>query len=219
MHASFELVRAPRGHLYGGSGYAVQHIVEEAFSSCPTDPLSRGEVVYATPPAVDYVSAQGSFPYRYRALGALLSSASARLDATFDTDPFGNPPQAGCRGTLRWTLSPAVRRRVRDGRWLFNYSDGSRVSVSVQGGGRSAVGLALPTPQPDCQGQPGGGFHGAITLFIPAGGATNELVAASSTLSAQLQLNFTDPTHAGGQFILAKPGCTSARVSIEARRM
>lgn len=218
MHASFSLVRDPRGHRYGASGYAVANLLEQSFASCPVSPLSYGESVEGTSGYPLYVGRTGRFPFGFRTQGALLSAGRAKLSAKFDSNPPGSH-EAGCRGTLHWTLRPAFRRRVEDGRWRFSYSDGTRQQVSIIAGGRLAPGIAIPQVAPTCNGTPSGGYLGTVDLFIPPNRNADQLIDRSSAGALRLKLRFRDATHAAGRFLASAPGCVDGVVSIGAVRV
>lgn len=215
MHASFQLGRSAKGRLYGAAGFAVSDLVEQSFTTCPTDPVAFGEAIEGLLPAPLYVGRSGSFPFGFKTQGAFTGARRARLSTTFKTFSAGGTT---CQGTLNWSMRPEKRRPVADGRWRLSLADGSRQTISLEAGGRLAPGISIPSVRAVCNGVESGAVFGDVDLFVPANGRADQLVSDSGGMTLRLAMTFTDATHARGEWTADEPGCTPGTMRFTAAR-
>jgi hypothetical protein len=152
--ASFNLVVvAGRQQRAGVPQYGIENLVILRPRACPPDPMHYGESIISgrLPSALGGHGALGL--HRFGLEGALTSKRSATLTSRYSL--------ASCHGTLTWHMHPAVRRTVANGNWTLRYSSGEHSAFHVQGGGRLATAIRLPSSIGRCN-----GLQGTIDLFI-----------------------------------------------------
>ena len=187
--ASFDLVLdMARQQSAGVPRYGIQDLVILRPRACPLDAVHYGESIISgrLPSALGNHGDLGL--HRFGLGGALSGKRSATLESGYSL--------ASCHGTLTWHMHPAVRRTVANGNWTLHYSSGERSTFHVQGGGRLASSIRLPSSIGGCN-----GLQGTVDLFIGTQGR-----ASITQSGVGLALRFAS-AHATGT--LTASGCPS----------
>ncbi len=222
LHASFEVVRYPRGTAYGASAFAIRDVVYQSPASCPpslTDPTLSTFVAYAdAPPPYVLVGGNGRFPFGSRSpYGSITSATRAQLTLAFTASEPGSSVK--CSGRLRFAMAPAHRTPVSDGTWRLTAHDGSGGSFTVRGAGRIAYGIPLSSITAQCSdGTTPGSFSGEAALFINPSGTAGESVSGNGAQIA-VSLRFDSPSSAAGQYVATATGCSPTTLAFSAVRV
>ncbi len=222
LHASFELLRYPRGQAYGASAFAVRDLVYQRPATCPpslTDPTLSTFVAYAdSPPPYVLVRSDGRFPFDAMSqYGSITGPEHAGLDEGFTVGRAGS--QAGCSGQLRFALAPARRVPVEDGTWRITARDGSGGTFTVRGAGRIAYAIPLSSIVAHCSnGTTPGSFSGELALFIAPDGMASGSTSGNGALMS-VALHFTGPVSASGSYLAEATGCSTTTLAFSAVRV
>ncbi|HTU98088.1 MAG TPA: hypothetical protein VMF14_19715 [Solirubrobacteraceae bacterium] len=185
--ASFNLVLdAARQQRAGVPRYGISDLVILRPRDCPPDSTHYSESIISgrLPSALGN---HGDLGLRNFGLGgALTGKRSATLESHYSL--------ASCHATLTWHMHPAVRQTVANGSWTLHYSSGERSTFHVQGGGRLASSIRLPSAIVGCN-----GLQGTVDVFIGTQGR-----ASFAQSGVGLALRFANG-HATGT--LSASGC------------
>jgi hypothetical protein len=197
--ASFELLYHPSfATKYHLAPYAFENLVMIEPDSCPVASYQYYENMVSQA-ATSGISTGGSFRLGSDGWpGGLTGARTAKLSAV---------AQSGlkCQLKLHWTLHPAHRRAVQDGKWKLDFGDGASNTFTVESGGRLASGITVPDAVNKCGASSGGGAD----LFIPPSGSGSY----DDPQALGVQMTFYDHT-ATGQ--MSFPNSQCARVSLSA---